>query len=170
MGLPFLGPDEAERSERAGGGAERFQGFAAVDGSRHGLISSALFTEGRTNTSACFITPESAFDQAGLHFSGVLIYIQTLYMMSSSKENDDMATSTVNISFPKEFLEEIDRMAEIEARSRSELIREATRMYLTQRKRWDAIFAFGAKQGAKLGLTEKDIAAEIGKYRARKKK
>jgi len=90
--------------------------------------------------------------------------------MSPSKENDDMATSTVNISFPKEFLEEIDRMAEVEARSRSELIREATRMYLTQRKRWDAIFAFGAKQAVKLGLTEKDIAAEIGKYRARKKK
>jgi len=134
------------------------------------MASLSSFANGRTNTSAAFIAPESPFDQAGPHFSDALKYIQTLYIMSPSKENDDMATSTVNISFPKEFLEEIDRMAEVEARSRSELIREATRMYLTQRKRWDAIFAFGAKQAVKLGLTEKDIAAEIGKYRARKKK
>jgi metal-responsive CopG/Arc/MetJ family transcriptional regulator len=80
-----------------------------------------------------------------------------------------MPTDTVNISFPREFLEEIDRVADAESRTRSELIREATRMYLDQRKRWDAIFAFGTKQAAKLGLREKDIAAEIGAYRARKK-
>jgi CopG family transcriptional regulator/antitoxin EndoAI len=93
-----------------------------------------------------------------------------LYIIDLNAEEDDMATSTVNISFPKEFLEEIDRIAEVEARTRSELIREATRRYLTQRKRWDAIFAFGAKQAAKFGLSEKDIAAEIGTYRARKNK
>ena len=80
-----------------------------------------------------------------------------------------MSTSTVNISFPKEFLEEIDKIADAESRSRSELIREATRQYLTQRKRWDAIFAFGARQAARLGLGEKDIAVEIEAYRARKK-
>jgi len=81
-----------------------------------------------------------------------------------------MPISTVNISFPKEFLEEIDKFADAESRTRSELIREATRMYLTQRKRWDAIFAFGTKQVAKLGLREEDIAAEIRSYRARNKR
>jgi len=81
-----------------------------------------------------------------------------------------MPISTVNISFPTEFLEEIDKFADAESRTRSELIREATRMYLTQRKRWEAIFAFGTKQAAKLGLREEDIAAEIRSYRARNKR
>ena len=80
-----------------------------------------------------------------------------------------MPTDTVNISFPREFLEEIDKVADAESRTRSELIREATRMYLTQRKRWDAIFSFGAKQAAKLGLKEEDVRSEIRAYRARKK-
>jgi len=80
-----------------------------------------------------------------------------------------MPTDTVNISFPKEFLEEIDRIADAESRTRSELIREATRLYLTQRRRWEAIFAYGSKQAAKLGLRPEDISAEIRAYRARRK-
>lgn len=38
----------------------------------------------------------------------------------------------VLISLPERFLEEIDRMAEQEQRSRSELIREALRRYINQ--------------------------------------
>jgi len=41
-----------------------------------------------------------------------------------------MSTNTVNISFKKELLEQIDKIAREESRTRSELIREAARMYI----------------------------------------
>ncbi len=45
-------------------------------------------------------------------------------------------TTKVMVSFPKEFLAEIDQAAREEQRSRSELLREAVRFYLQQRHRW----------------------------------
>lgn len=80
-----------------------------------------------------------------------------------------MQTSTVNIAFQKDLLKEIDKAAKNEFRSRSEFIREAARLYLDRRKRWDDIFSLGDKQRTDLGLKEEDIEAEIKKYRARKK-
>ena len=41
----------------------------------------------------------------------------------------------VMVSFPEEFLDEIDRIARQEHRSRSELLREAMRLYISTRKR-----------------------------------
>ena len=80
-----------------------------------------------------------------------------------------MQTSTVNIAFQKDLLKEIDKAAKNEFRSRSEFIREAARLYLDRRKRWDDIFSLGDKQRTGLGLKEEDIEAEIKKLRARKK-
>ena len=42
-------------------------------------------------------------------------------------------TVKVMVSFPEEFLSEIDRLARLENRSRSELLREAVRVYVEQR-------------------------------------
>jgi len=44
-------------------------------------------------------------------------------------------TKKVMVSFPEEFLEEVDRIADVELRSRSELIREALRYYMGARQR-----------------------------------
>lgn len=41
-----------------------------------------------------------------------------------------MAVSTVNISFQEDLLKQIDSIARDEARTRSELIREAARIYI----------------------------------------
>jgi CopG family transcriptional regulator/antitoxin EndoAI len=43
-------------------------------------------------------------------------------------------TSKVMVSFPDEFLSEIDRIADEEHRSRSELLREAMRLYMLNRR------------------------------------
>jgi metal-responsive CopG/Arc/MetJ family transcriptional regulator len=43
-------------------------------------------------------------------------------------------TAKVMVSFPKEFLAQIDRIAEEEHRSRSELLREAMRLYIEVRR------------------------------------
>jgi metal-responsive CopG/Arc/MetJ family transcriptional regulator len=80
------------------------------------------------------------------------------------------STSTVNISFRRDLLEQIDRVAHAESRTRSELIREAARIYIEKKRKWENIFAFGDRQANHLGLVEEDITAEIEKYRAEKKK
>ena len=79
-----------------------------------------------------------------------------------------MSTSTVNISFKRDLLEQIDRVAVEESRTRSELIREAARLYIERKKRWKSIFEFGNAQVDRLGLTEDDIATEIEDYRSYK--
>jgi CopG family transcriptional regulator / antitoxin EndoAI len=76
-----------------------------------------------------------------------------------------MKTSTINVSFKDDLLTQIDRIANEEARSRSELIREAARMYIERKKRWKSIFVFGKQQAGKLGLKESDVAKEIEKSR-----
>lgn len=76
-----------------------------------------------------------------------------------------MKTGTVNISFQKELLRKIDYVAKEEARSRSELVREAARMYIERKNRWKEVFAYGKMQARRLGLQEKDVAGEIRSYR-----
>ncbi|EIE03478.1 ribbon-helix-helix protein, CopG family [Leptospira licerasiae serovar Varillal str. VAR 010] len=44
---------------------------------------------------------------------------------------------TVNISFEKGLLKEIDKIAKREHRSRSELIREAARAYIEKKFKWE---------------------------------
>lgn len=79
-----------------------------------------------------------------------------------------MKIATVNISFHQNFLKALDNLAHEEARSRSELIREATRMYMEQKKKWKSIFNFGTKLAKKRKLKEKDVDPAIQEYRQSK--
>ena len=81
-----------------------------------------------------------------------------------------MATVTVNISFRDSFLFDIDEVAKKESRSRSELLREAARMYIERKKRWDNIFALGDRVSSKAELRQDDVGAEISAYRKQKRK
>jgi CopG family transcriptional regulator / antitoxin EndoAI len=74
-------------------------------------------------------------------------------------------TNTVNISFRKDLLKAIDEVAEKESRSRSELIREAARMYIERKDRWEAIFTTADQAVSARNLTEMDVDAEIAAYR-----
>lgn len=78
-----------------------------------------------------------------------------------------MAT-TVNISFQENLLADIDRLARKERRSRSELVREAARLYIERRKRWNQIFVLGEACAARGGLSDKDVDVEIQAYRRTK--
>jgi metal-responsive CopG/Arc/MetJ family transcriptional regulator len=79
-----------------------------------------------------------------------------------------MAVSTVNISFQGDLLEQIDRIAKNEARTRSELIREAARIYIERKKKWESIFSYGESLSSKYKFTEDDVNDEIKKYREEK--
>jgi len=74
-----------------------------------------------------------------------------------------MAAVTVNISFQPELLAAIDAEATREARSRSELLREAARLYVERQRRWESAFAFGDQVGQ--GLSEANVAEEIAAAR-----
>ncbi len=79
-----------------------------------------------------------------------------------------MSTKTVNISFDDGFLAEIDAEAKRESRSRSELLREAVRLYVERQRRWGQLFDFGDQVRQTQGLSEDDIATEIAQVRESK--
>ena len=81
-----------------------------------------------------------------------------------------MGTVTVNISFQDRFLDNIDQIARHESRSRSELLREAVRIYIERKERWNQIFVETALHSSKQALTEKDVLDEISLYRSEKRK
>ena len=72
---------------------------------------------------------------------------------------------TVNISFPKQLLKNMDRIAKKESRNRSDLLREAVRQYIERKMRWDEIFAFGSRHAKKHGFKPEDVEKEIAAYR-----
>jgi metal-responsive CopG/Arc/MetJ family transcriptional regulator len=75
---------------------------------------------------------------------------------------------TVNISFDKAFLKEIDKIAKKEHRSRSELIREAARAYIDRKSRWNNIFQLGIESSSINKISENDIFEEVNKVRKNK--
>ena len=72
---------------------------------------------------------------------------------------------TVNISFQDTLLKEIDAEAKRESRSRSELLREASRLYIQRQMRWNNVFAFGDAVRKKSGLSAADVESEISAVR-----
>ena len=77
-----------------------------------------------------------------------------------------MKTSTVNISFKTDLMKKIDQIAKEESRSRSELIREAARMYIERKNKWKKIFEYGKNQASLKEISENDIYSEIKKVRS----
>ena len=76
--------------------------------------------------------------------------------------------ATVNISFQDDLLSAIDNVAKEEARTRSDLLREAARMYIERKRRWEEIFAYGRKRALDNNIKEEDVLNEIRAYRRRK--
>lgn len=73
--------------------------------------------------------------------------------------------TTFNISFPKALLLAIDKVADQEMRSRSELLREATRMYIERKKRWAGVFSFWKKEARSAKFKPSQVNQLIQKSR-----
>ena len=77
-----------------------------------------------------------------------------------------MSVKTINVSFPEEILKEIDRKAEEEYRSRSELLKEATLMYIQTKDNWQVLQKDLVLKAKKQGLkNENDIEEMIDTLR-----
>jgi len=75
---------------------------------------------------------------------------------------------TVNLSLQESLLRQLDEIAREESRSRSELIREAARIYIERRRQWRDIFALGDETRRKRRITPKVVAREIEEHRKRR--
>jgi len=76
-----------------------------------------------------------------------------------------MSVSTVNIPFQDDFLVQIDQIANIESRTRSELIMQAVRAYIEQKQEFEKLFKIGKQIGSTLEISEDDVMGEIKEYR-----
>lgn len=81
-----------------------------------------------------------------------------------------MSNVTVNISFQDSLLADIDAEARRESRSRSELLREAARLYVRRQRQWNDLFALGDRQTARRRLTSADVNKEIRAVRRSKRR
>jgi len=74
----------------------------------------------------------------------------------------------VTISLLPELLEEAEKLAKAERRTRSEFFREAIRRYIEDKK-WERIYRYGRMKAQEQGLAEADIERLVDEYRAEQK-
>lgn len=73
-------------------------------------------------------------------------------------------TKLITISMLPELLEEAEKLAKDEKRSRSELFREAIRKYIEDKK-WERIYRYGQMKAKEQGLAEADVERLVDEYR-----
>lgn len=77
-----------------------------------------------------------------------------------------MLSQTFNIALPRDLVRRADQVARKEYRNRSELIREALRVYLDEKLRWLEIFKSGELAARRIGVArEQDVDALVSKFR-----
>lgn len=79
-----------------------------------------------------------------------------------------MLTQTINIALPRDLVTNVDLAAKKEYRNRSELIREALRLYLKDNYEWEQLFTYGKKQAKKVGVkTDQDVEKIVAQWRVK---
>ena len=76
-----------------------------------------------------------------------------------------MKTKTINLSLPGELLQDADKVAKQQYRSRSELMREALRRFINI-ARFEELNTYGQHQAKKLDIKPTDINRLIAEVRA----
>lgn len=72
-----------------------------------------------------------------------------------------MNVKTINVSFPPELLKEIDRKAKEEYRSRSELLKDATLMYIQTKNNWQVLQKDLSTKAKKMGIKSQEDIEEM---------
>ena len=76
-----------------------------------------------------------------------------------------MDTQMINFSIPTTLLRQMDRVAEVESRNRSEFLREAIRQYIQEREERKRDFALMRKSAERINMTEEEAYAYVEKIR-----
>lgn len=76
-----------------------------------------------------------------------------------------MDTQMINFSIPTTLLRQMDRVAEVESRNRSEFLREAVRQYIQEREERKRDFALMRRSAERINMTEEEAYAYVEKIR-----
>lgn len=75
-------------------------------------------------------------------------------------------TKIINISLPPEIYREVDELAQQKGVSRSELLRQALKQYVTSERRWQQIRKWGEESAKELGIKEeREVEKLIHEFR-----
>ena len=80
-----------------------------------------------------------------------------------------MAVAIVEVPFQADLLQQVDSFVDENVRSRTDIILEATKMYIDRKKNWQNMFSLGDRLALENNLTEADVVNEIKAYRRNKK-
>lgn len=76
-----------------------------------------------------------------------------------------MQTQLINFVIPEKLLNEVDRLAKEDSRSRSELLREAIRLYLKEQTQRKDDFALIKKSAKRISMKEEEAIVSVDKVR-----
>jgi metal-responsive CopG/Arc/MetJ family transcriptional regulator len=76
-----------------------------------------------------------------------------------------MALATINLTLENDLLEKLDIFAQNEALTRTDLINNSIKMYISQKQRLQELYSYGESIANKGNFTEEDIMKEIKDYR-----
>ena len=77
-----------------------------------------------------------------------------------------MASKTINISISEQILQELNRMAKRQRRTRSSLLRDAVLEYMQKRVSWEDLQADAAERARRLGVvSEQDVERLVDEVR-----
>ena len=79
-----------------------------------------------------------------------------------------MQTQIINLSIPKPLLKALDKQAKKDVKTRSEALRDAVRLYISQRKGWEDLFLYGKDKSEKLGIKSSQVEKIVDEYRSGK--
>ena len=79
-----------------------------------------------------------------------------------------MAVATINLTIDNELLEKIDYFAKTQSQTRTDLINNSIKLYISQKQRLQELYLYGENIAKKGNFTEEDILEEIKNYRNNK--
>ena len=76
-----------------------------------------------------------------------------------------MTVAIIKVPFQADLLQQVDRFVDKKVCSRTDVILEATKMYIARKQNWQDLFSFGDSLAMKNNLSEMDVINEIKAYR-----
>jgi metal-responsive CopG/Arc/MetJ family transcriptional regulator len=76
-----------------------------------------------------------------------------------------MTLATINLTLDKDLLDKLDYFADNQSQTRTDIISNSIRMYISQKQRLQELYAYGENKASKSNFTEDDIIDEIKNYR-----
>jgi len=79
-----------------------------------------------------------------------------------------MSVAIIEVPFQADLLQQVDSFVDEKVCSRTDIILEATKMYIARKQNWQNIFSLGNRLALENSLSEADVMNEIKAYRREK--